>query len=520
MEESEYIKLIDSLLEKKPEQTTLEEKNWLMIDRVRCEKDFYYWFKRYAKLQQAPTLTSPGGILPFQLWPHVSEILAALFSNLLISILKSRQIGASWLIAAYCLWNAEFHAGDKTLLFSKGEMEASELLNKCWIIYNHQAWHLKQADSSIVGKSSTKIEFKNGSAIEALAATENAGIGYQVSRIVADEHIEHPYAAKNYMAAKPTIDSGGGQYISIFTSNEDKLDSLAVSLFLGGMDGKNGFKSLFFPYTVRPGRSDDWYEKVKNSIPQEELKGITPDVYMARNYPRSIEEALSPSKTIAVFDKQVLDAMIGNVENPLEMPDIDNKIIHIYRPFLIGDAYIAISDTSHGVGKDYNVTIVLEVKTGRIVADIYNNRISPEELAYHSVKLLALYKNPLWGIEDNDWGRTTINKAVELGYKNFLRYGAKNEKIGFHTGVSPTKLEIWGSGIPAVNNRQITIFNKDAIKSLYDVVRKAEKNGEIEAINGKHDDYAWALVSAIYYKDKVRATFEPLKPIKSLTFAR
>jgi hypothetical protein len=81
-------------------------------------------------------------------------------------------------------------------------------------------------------------------------------------------------------------------------------------------------------------------------------------------------------------------------------------------------------------------------------------------------------------------------------------------------------LEVWGAGIPAVNNRQITIFNKNAVKSLYDLVRKAEKNGEIEAINGKHDDYAWALSVAIYNRDKVQSSFEPLKPIRTLTFAR
>jgi hypothetical protein len=517
LDEQEYIKKIDELIAS--EKVEDEDYKYLAIENGRCRNSFTYWIGRYGKLSQAPTLSSPGGMIKFILWEHTKEIIKVLLEKNLVSILKSRQIGASWIVAAYCLWCAEFHDGDKTLLFSKGELEAAELLNKCKIVYDGQPAFLK---ISIDAKSSTKLSFNiMKSSIEALAATENAGIGYQVSRIVCDEHIEHPYASKNYMSAKPAIDAGGGQFISIFTSNEDKLNSLAVELFIGGINGKNGYTSLFYPYTVRPGRDGEWYDKTRLSIPESELQGITPDMYMARNYPRSIEEALAPSKTIAVFNKVALDGMMGETESGKVVPEFDSNIVHIYRPYTIGEYYIAASDTSHGVGQDYNVTVVMNVKTGAVAADIYNSKLSPEELAYHSVKLLKLYKEPLWFIEDNDWGRVTISTAGDLGYKNFGRYGGKDgkDKPGWHTSES-TRTDIWGSLIPAVNNRQIVVYNKDGIKSLYDIVRKPEKNGRIEAMGGRHDDYGMALGIAWFNRDKVIAMNMEYKPIRSLTFKR
>jgi hypothetical protein len=514
MDREGYIKLIDGILLKGEGGCDKEDMGWINVEQYLCREKFLYWLERYGRIVQAPTPTQSGGAIRVELWPHTLQIAEALMGSQLISILKSRQIGASWLIALYCVWQAVFHKNDKSLLFSKGEAEAMELLTKCKQAHDAQPWFLRLKYD---GKSTTKIAFsETGSTIDALAPTENAGVGYQVSRIIFDEHIEYEYAAKLYMAAKPTIDSAGGQIISVFTSNENKLDSIAVSLFLGGLEGKNGFKSLFFPYTVRPGRDDAWYERVKLSIPEEELKGITPGVYMARNYPRSVAEALAPSKTIAVFDKKVLDQMMGDTENARTFPDIDNSIIHIYRPFTIGNFYIAATDTSHGIGKDYNVTIIMDVKKGTIAADIYHSRLSPEEMAYHSVKLLGLYRDPLWVVEDNDWGRVTLTTAQNLGYKNFLKTGPKLDRIGWHTD-EKNRMDLWGSLIPAVNNRQIVIYNKDAVKSLYDIVRNAEKNGRIEAMAGRHDDYAFCLGLAWVNKDKVITTFD-YKPLKTLTF--
>jgi len=496
------------------ELTSKEKTAWAM-EQEYCSRSFLR-FLRWVKIVEPPTQTNPGGVINFELWAHIQEFIRVLLSKRLIVLLKSRQIGASWTIAVYVLWHVLFHTGSTWMLFSKGEGEAMELLSKCYKAYNQLPQFLK---FPLKPDSATEMGIpKMNSSIKALAATETAGISFTASGVVCDEHEEHPYADQNYLSAKPTIDAGG-QFISIFTVNKLKPDTLAKSIYRGAYAKENGFTPLFFPYDVRAGRDRAWYDETKRNIPTRDLAKLTPDLYMEQNYPRSIEEALRATQTVSAFDLKVLDEMAEDTRNPVKIDDvsIDPLIVHIYQKFHIGEYYIASSDTSHGIGKDFNVTTVMNVKTGAVVADIMDNTISPEELALHSVKLLDLYKNPLWFIEDNDWGRVTITTAQTLGYKNFGYRDENKTKIGWHTE-ERSRFDLFGGLIPAINNRQITIFNSSGLKQFYDIIRNIDKNGRIEAMGARHDDYPVAVGIAWAKKDEVHTEAFTSKPLETLTF--
>jgi len=471
-------------------------------------------FIEYCRVVEAPTLDNSGGVIPFELWPHLKKAVAALITKKLIVWLKSRQIGASWIIAAYCLWYAMFHQGATILLFSKGETEAFELLAKCKRIYlnlpDFMRLKLHPDSDGVMGFPSMM------STIRAFAATKTAGISFTASIIVCDEWDEHPWAQENYFSSKPCRDAGG-QFIGIFTASNPDPDTLAKSTFIKAHDGiEQEFTWLFDAWDVRPGRDQEWYEKTKASIPEKLIGFLTPELYMLKNYPASIQEALSMPQTVSAFNIANVMAMLTDTKSPLkiELPDIDSNIIHIWKPFNLGEFFIAATDTSHGVGKDYSVTVVMNVKTGEIAADILNNKIAPEELAYHSIKLLELYKRPLWCIEDNEWGAVTISTAQKLGYINLLSDG---KKTGFHTGAD-NRSDLWGKLIPAVNNRQITFYNSDGLRQFLDVIRNTDKGGRIEAVGGRNDDYPMALAIAWYNKEKVSTGLIEYKPIQSLHF--
>ncbi len=504
-------------LAKNPVDFTAEDNDNIEIEWGLC-KDSFPRFLKYCKLVVPPSPNEPGsgGIIPFQMWSHIVEIVNTLKNNRLIVILKSRQIGASWICAAYDLWFALFHSGAVVLLYSKGELEAAEKLDKCRRILNNLPTWLRQSPQP---DSKMAMEFPVvGSKILAMASTENAGIGFTASVIDCDEWEEHPYAEAHYFSAKPVIDAGG-QFIGTFTINKMKATSLARNIYLGAREGKNSFKALFFPFNVRPGRTEQWYADRKGELTSDELKGLTPELYMEGNYPRNEQEALSHSQSISAFDVEALNFMMGEIRNPVPIPSVDNNIIHVYKPYSIGNYYIAGTDTSHGVGKDFSVTVVLNVKTGDVVADILNNRISEEELAIQSVKLLELYKNPLWFIEDNDWGRSVILAAQRLGYKNLGYQDKEKKKPGFRTGTGETGRDaLWGGLMPAINNKQILIYNKQGLLQFYDVIRNAEKNGRIEAMASRHDDYPMALAIAWFKKGEVHTDKIEYKPIQSLHF--
>lgn len=495
------------------------DNNKIAQEIAKCAMDFKY-FLTYCRISETPSLETKGGLIPFEMWADVKDAIDTFLSNRLIVWLKSRQIGASWIVAAYCLWYALFKNGATILLLSAGESEAIVLLSKCRSIHDALPIWLQSKMSS---DSRTEMNFiaTDGfttmkSVIRALPSTEKAGVGNTASIIVCDEWDLHEYAIENFMQIKPCIDSSGGQFIGIFTRDPMGGESLAVNTFRAAMEGRNGFKPLFHPYWVRPGRDEAWYEKTRRELTQEVLKGMTPELYMMKAYPRSIEEALSVSGIISVFDPDVLTSMLNDCRNPIKTEGIDNNIVHIYKPFSLGEYYVSSCDISHGVGKDYSVGGIMNVRTGEVVADIMHNSLSVEEFTEHYFNMLKLYREPIAYPEDNDWGHMVCLELERMNYKNLGYQDEKKTKPGFHTGKNRTGIFLQLT--PAINNRQIIVYNKEGVKQLFDLVRNPGKEGRIEARSGGHDDYAMMLAICWAKKDTAIVNKFQTRTIESLHF--
>ncbi len=494
-----------------------EDRKVRAIELEKCGAAYTYFLK-YVKVIVPPTKDKPGGVQPFQFWTHILRAINVLLEKQLIEWLKSRQVGASWLIASYAYWFARFHNGAKIILISKGETEAIELLNKCYMIHKYLPDYMQL---KLDPRSLTEMGFPiMDSSIRVLAATKTAGVSFTASILVFDEWQDHPYASDNYFAAKPTIDAGG-QLIAIYTQSGETLDTFANTNYQDAIEGRNNFAPIFTGWMEVPGRDNEWYEYIKRNVPKDKLGTLTPEVYMQRNYPATIEEAMMPLQTVAAFNLENIVSMMADTRNPIEIvrDGIDTNIVHIYMDFHIGDYFISATDTSHGVGKDFSVTVVMNVRTGNVVADILNNLIPPEELALHSVRLLDIFKNPLWWIESNDYGGVTISASQVLGYKNFGYSNEKKERIGFDTKEDTRRL-LWSSLIPAMDNRMIRIYNKDGLRQFQDIIRNAKKEGRIEAMAGRHDDYPMAVGIAWYKKDEVQTGEVKYTPIQTLHFKR
>jgi len=529
----EHDKKIDAILLKEEKNYTPVDRGYLEYEWKLCKKSIFR-FMRYCKIIEAPSpQRQGGGLIPFNVTPHVIKFILTLLGKRLISALKARQIYFSTTISIYVLWYAIFHEGANVLLYSKGETEASELLDKSKRVYNELPSFLKP---KMGAESKSEISFPvMKSAIRAMPSTKSAGIGYTASILVWDEHAEHEYARENYLHSKPTIDMAG-QCISCFTENAWDKDNLATELFEGALrdndpvtdgeylpnkEGANGWTPIFFPYTVVVGRDEKWYQGVKNSIPEGELSGLTPELYMLKNYPRSIEEALSVPQTVSAFDKSVLKAMLEEANKQpkitISTDGIDYNYINIYRDFHLGDSYIAASDVSLGVGRDYQVTCIMNARTGVVVADILDNTINEEIFAMLSMQLLEIYNSPKWYPEYNLYGRRVIEIAQSNHYRNLGYRDAKRTKPGFVTD-EKTRMDLFSGLIPAVNNYQITVFNPKGVMQLGDLIRNADKSGRIEARSSGHDDYPIALGICWLMKKQISIIPDEIDGIDSVHF--
>ena len=480
-----------------------------------ASRSFVDFLENHVWILEPPQAGAPtGGRIKFQLWPHIIEFAEQLErpwkmkqegrqaeirpEDLQTVGGKSRQVGYSWTAAAFAAWLAKFHDGALVLMESEGQIPAAALLKKARYVYTNlpEEWQLPfDADST------EHLSWKGSdSEIMALPSTQKAGHGFTASVVIMDEADNHEYLAENMAAVKPTIDAGG-QIVLLSTVEKRKATSMFQSIYRQAQAGKGGWKKLFVPYTARPGRDEAWYERTKDAIPPEELKGMTPDLYMEQNYPRTEEEMLAPPKAGAFFDTEMINRYLLTL---CREPMLSEGPMNIFVKPFVGHKYVAGTDTSEGVGRDYSVTAVLDLTTMQVVADIMSNELETDDLVYWSYKLLEMYHFPLWAIENLNNGRDAARKARDLRYRRLWRDHTKKivggadhlrDDPGWHTD-GKNRWDIFNDLKEQVDKGALTVFNRAGLRHFVHVIKKIDKEGNYirpEHRSGENDDYVIAV---------------------------
>lgn len=440
-------------------------------------------------------ISEPGvGMIPMEQWPHLQELNQSLDTERLLVLAKCRQVGFTTDLSAYALWHSMYVPNALVVIFSKGERDAWDFLEKSRATYDALPSSVQRPLGSPDNREN--MSFQGGGRITAMPSTKDAGRGLNPTLVIMDEADYHEYLDECYNSVKPGLDDRGGQLVLASTVNPYKLGGLFQSTYQNAP--ANGFKKLFFGWRVRPGRDDEWYQARKKEYQDQAL--------FQKEFPETEEEAFAPARAISAFDPEVLTRMKALVREPLRLATMGNGVqANIYREFQPGRRYAAATDTSHGTGNDYAVTAVADTVTLEVVADIYSAVLNPFQLGVASVELLNMYGTPIWGIEDNDWGINTINAAEDLRYKRL--YHRENGAVGWHTydtqgHARGGRYQVWGDLIESINTNQWTIPNAEGLAQFFTVIRNPAhgKHGRIEAQQGAHDDYPMML--AILYQLK------------------
>ena len=470
-------------------------------------------FLTHVWLLEAPQAGAPtGGRVKFQTPPHVLEFAEQLYRPWKLTLEgrqseikpqdlqtvagKARQVFYSWTVAAFAAWLARFRPGALVLMESEGEKQAVALLKKVRYVYTNmpQDWQYPfKADStehlSFIGSDSE---------VMALPSTQKAGHGFQATIVVMDEADNHEYLAENMAAIKPTIDAGG-QIVLLSTVEKRKSVSMFQNIYREAMKEGSLWKKLFVPYTARAGRDEDWYERTKASIPDEELAGMSRELNMEQNYPRTEREMLAPPRAGSFFEPRALEYM----EQFCREPMISTDAFNIYERPLLGHRYVAGTDVSAGMGHDYSVTVVLDLTTMHVVADIMSNEISADDLIYWSMEMLKLYKDPLWAIEEN-FGDYVPKKVQELRYRRMFREHTKKiqggtdhlkETPGWHTDGN-NRFTLYDDLKAQIDAFSLVVYSKAGFQQFTDVIRKTDKQGNYIRPDhrvGANDDYPFAV---------------------------
>ena len=443
-------------------------------------------FLKFVRIQE------PGELeLDYILWEHLADFYKALNRYKLIDLIKAKQIGISWALAIYALWKIYTIPGWNVLMLSRGEKEAQELLEKVKITYRNLPGWMKYVDLEervpivLEPNSSERFGFRHmRSKITAFPCTEGAGIGETAGTVIHDESDFHEFYEINLSHTRATVADGNDrQLISVSTVDKTKPDSYFKRHWKDARDGKNGFKALFYAYNVRPDRDERFY----NQISRENES--TPWVVEA-NFPRSIEEALSPMSAQSCFKKEVLD----NLWDSAIEPEVRQNYIYILHPWRVGTQYVAGVDVGEGVGLDYSCLTIVGKQglQSEVAAVIYTNKVGTDSFAYDTYVLCGDYKNPLLNLDNIGIGRAVADKLVELGYSNLYYGETKKQKVGLAL-TKPNKRELVVKLVESINNGSLITRFKPQIKELMEY---QWVNGYPEPTGKTHGDMVISLMLA------------------------
>ena len=187
---------------------------------VQVQKDVFY-FSTFAYV-----VHPVRGKTRFLLYPYQKSVLYCFLKHRFNIILKFRQAGITELISLYCLWLTMYHPNKKVNIISIKDSVAKKVLKKIKYMYKNLPEHLKvPIVNGRMGELGTAsmIEFINGSFIESIPTSEEAGRSESLSLLVIDEAAIVRWASTIWAAAAPAISTGGSAILNSCITGNTKI---------------------------------------------------------------------------------------------------------------------------------------------------------------------------------------------------------------------------------------------------------------------------------------------------------
>lgn len=450
-----------------------------------------------------------GGWIPFTLWDEQRQVARQMQDSRRLVVLKARQLGLTWLALAHALWRMVMHPPATVLLFSLREVEAQELLRRLVEMHARLPRQMQVRAAKRGGRQHAKQwRLANGS--RAVAFPTSGGRSWTGTLALVDEADYIPDLGHFLNAVKPTIDAGGQLQL---ISTADKAQPLSVfkRIYRAARRDENGYTAIFLPWSVRPERTQAWYDAVAAEMRAQ--RGSDDD--LQQEYPATEEEALRVRSLAARIAAAEVEA-VTQLASPLtELGDsfggalqsaaLARDLLRIFALPIEGRTYAIGADPAEGNPRsDESAACVLDCESGEQVA-ILAGRLEPDRFALLCAALCEAYNDAAILVERNNHGHAVIQALNETGV--YLLTG-KDGKKGFLTTV-PTKALLYDQLAQAVREEAIALRDAETAAQLATVDALT-----LRAPQGLQDDRAMALALAWWAVENgaVSVFYPPIPP--------
>jgi len=452
---------------------------------LKCGKDPSYFLDNYAKI-----IHQERGVIPFRTFKFQKQLLKDFHDFRYNVILKGRQLGISTIVSGYVAWMMLFYKEKNILVMATKQNTAIEIVDKVRDMVESVPNFLKIATVSTNNR--TKFELSNGSKIQGVPTSKDAGRGQALSLLIVDEAAFVENMDDLWTGLLPTI-STGGRCIALSTPNG--VGNWFHKTYIDSEAGANNFKPTRLPWTVHPEYTQEWFDNITKNMSKREIA-------------QEFECNFNASGETVIHGDDII-RLKAVVKEPEYKTWVDRNY-HVWKPYQSGGSYLLVADVARGDGKDFSVFHVIDVKEMEQVAE-YQGKIDPDTFAKLINDVGMEFGGCMVVVENNNIGYSVITKLVDMRYPN-IYYSTKAS----HDFVDSSMAQYTSNSVPGFTTTQKTrplivakldefvrnkIIKINSLRTINELDTFLWINGRPEAQRGYNDDLVMSLAIACWVRD-------------------
>lgn len=532
--------------------------------RAAFSEDICLWLRltgwTYAPKEVDPTsgreVPSQRPNRPFVLWPcqemAIREVVNAVNDGRDVVIRKSRDMGASWLLASVSSWGWLFK-GWQSLLVSRVEDgvdrpgDPDSLMWKVdFLLQSQPPWLLPGVADELLRRGSDTRQHMmlrnpvSGATIVGQASTAHVGRGGRRTLILFDEFASMGDAEAAWRSAADasacriavsTPLGSGTQYSTLVRMARTQGDPRLVELLYtdhpfkgshpetrvdvdGRVTGTAGGEYVWTPWLGEQLKRRDTVDMAQNVFATEVGSGsnfFTPGVVTSH-----LNEFAMPGEKCELLRGRFVADPNGR-----------------WRVFRHGDSvceYVLFADPSYGTGSANAAICVMDADSREVVAEFADPNVPPHDLAQEMVEVaMTTYRGrrlPMIGWEVNGPGAAMHHDFLRIGYHAVYRQriqGTTTERLTIRYGWNSSrraKRTLLGSLSRAISQGSVRVPSEETLREMMNYVILEDggiESGSVRDLSSgareSHGDRVIALAGALMLCEEGSSSMSTESPI-------
>jgi len=471
------------------------EKEQLLNEFKKCAGDPIHFMSKYIRV------THPvRGLVPFNLYPFQHRIVNCLEDNRFNILRKFRQAGCTTIAAAYSLWMIIFQKHKQVVILSKGDTEATEVLDRIKLMYDELPGFLKPG---ITDDNKHTLKLKTGSVIKSRPSGKQSGRSLAGSFLIIDEAAFIEAIDTIWAAVYPIISTGGRAFV---LSTVNGVGNWYHNVYDSAVNGKNSFNPIDIRWQEHPEYS--YNENYSHLYEEMEKKGL--DIHSWEDTTRAnmpIKQWLQEYECsfLGTGDTYVDGMVLKDISNQTseEYYTKYNNRMRVWQEPHPQYSYIISCDTSLGRDRDYSAFHIINLYNGQQVAEFYSNKTAINDFAQIIANEGMLYNIAHVICERNTIGNNLIDWLYNIyEYENL--WSDEKGDIGFQV-TAKNRDSILADMEEALRTDLIKVNSTRTCDELMTFI--ITEGGKAQAEKNHHDDLIMSLALAVHgYKHLLDTT--------------